>query len=500
MTRGPRISDALRRALALSGIAALCGCSVGPDYQRPLNSVIDRPSTNSNFVEGARPVFAQDELSGDWWRLYRDPTLDTLIEQALAANTDLRVAAASIARAEAGADIAKAAQFPTTTLEANPTFTRLSPQEELLPNVNIPPQGLYSLGGGLSYQIDLFGQIRRAIESAKADVVAAHEAYDVTRITVVAETAKAYADVCSAGRQIAIAKRSVALQAQSTQLTRELFETGRGISLDVTRAKALEDRVRASIPPLEASQRVALYRLTVLTGRPPEEFPVGVARCADEPRLSQPVPIGDGAALVARRPDIRRAEAIFHATTAQVGVAIADLYPKVTFGLSAASVGPNVAFLQYSTLKYSAGPLITWEFPNRLVAEAHIRGAKADVEVAFAQFDGAVLAALREVEGALVVYARDLDQRKLLAASRDQSAIAAADAEKLFKAGSTNYLTALDANLALITADQSLAMLDGKIVDDQIMLFLALGGGWESPRLLPHKPIVTPPSQTANRL
>src|ERR1700748_396217 len=131
MTRGPRISDALRRALALSGIAALCGCSVGPDYQRPLNSVIDRPSTNSNFVEGARPVFAQDELTGDWWRLYRDPTLDVLIEQALAANTDLRVAAASIARAEAGADIAKAAQFPTTTLEANPTFTRLSPQEEL---------------------------------------------------------------------------------------------------------------------------------------------------------------------------------------------------------------------------------------------------------------------------------------------------------------------------------------------------------------------------------
>ncbi len=500
MMRVTCIWGAFRRATVCFGIAALCGCAVGPDYKRPLNSTIDRPSANSGFVEGARPAFAQDELTGDWWRLYRDPTLDGLIEQALVANTDLRVAAASIARAEAGADIAKAAQFPTTTLEANPTFTRLSPQEQLLPNVDINPQGLYSLGGGLSYQVDLFGQIRRAIESAKADVVAAHEAYDVTRITIVAETAKAYADVCSAGRQIAIAERSVALQTRSTQLTRELFQTGRGISLDVTRAKALEDRVRASIPPLDANQKVALYRLTVLTGRPPEEFPISVARCADEPRLGQPVPIGDGAALVARRPDIRRAEAIFHATTAQVGVAIADLYPKVTLGLTAVSVGPNAAFLQYSTLKYSAGPLITWEFPNRLVAEAHIRGAKADVEVAFAQFDGAVLAALREVESALVVYARDLDERKLLTASRGQAAIAADDAEKLFRAGSTNYLTVLDANLALITADQSLATLDGKIVDDQITLFLALGGGWESPRVLPHKPIVTSPSQTANGL
>ena len=168
-----------------------------------------------------------------------------------------------------------------------------------------------------------------------------------------------------------------------------------------------------------------------------------------------------------------------HAATAQVGVVTADLYPKISLGISAASIGPTSAFVNYSSLKYSFGSLITWEFPNRRVAQAQIRGAQATVDAAFAQFDGAVLAALRETENALVVYARDLDQRTLLEASRREAATAAADAETLFRLGGRDYLTVLDANIALIGVDQSLAALNSKIADDQVNLFLALGGGWE---------------------
>jgi outer membrane protein, multidrug efflux system len=471
----------VRRLAILVIVTAACGCTLGPDYRRPESAMITAKTAAGPFVGADNESFVTEPPPGAWWKLYSDPMLDELIRQALAANTDLRVASATIARAQASLDLAKDKRLPSTSLEAAPSYTRLSPQEQLLPQVNIPPEYLYSLGASLSYQVDLFGQIRRAIEAAQADVAATRAAYDAVRITVVAETTRAYVDACSAGREIGVAEQSVALEASSTALTERRFRQGRGISLDVTRAAALEDRVRATIPPLEAARRVAVYRLAVLTGRPPAEFSTVVAHCAQEPLLSNPIPVGDGSGLLARRPDVRRAEYTLHAATAQVGVVTADLYPKISLGASAASIGPTSAFVDYSSLKYSFGSLITWEFPNRRVAQAQIRGAQATVDAAFAQFDGAVLAALRETENALVVYARDLDQRTLLEASRREAATAAADAETLFRLGGQDYLTVLDANIALIAVDQSLAALNSKIADDQVNLFLALGGGWQQP-------------------
>jgi multidrug efflux system outer membrane protein len=471
----------MSRFAVLFIVTVACGCTtLGPDYQRPENSVIKAKAAAGPFIGADHESFIAAPPPGAWWRLYRDPTLDGLIQQSLAANTDLRVASATIARAEAGLDLAKDKQLPSTSLAASASRTRLSPQEQLLPEANIPPLNLYSLGGGLSYQVDLFGQIRRAVEAANADVASTRAAYDSVRITVVAETTRAYVAACSAGREIGVAEQLVALQVRSTALTERRFRSGRGISLDVTRAAALEDRVRASIPPLQAARRIALYRLAVLTGRPPAEFSAVAAQCAREPMLSNPIPIGDGSALLMRRPDVRRAEYALHAATAQVGVVTADLYPKISLGIGTESVGPTSAFLDYSSLKYSIGSLITWEFPNRRVAQARIRGAQATVDAAFAQFDGTVLAALRETESTLVTCARDLDQRTLLEASRREAATAAGDAETLFRLGGRDYLTVLDANISLIAVDQSLAALNSKIADDQVNLFLALGGGWET--------------------
>jgi len=476
----------VKRIAVLCGMAALCGCTVGPNYKRPTGAVINEPAANAPFDSGANAAFVTTPPPGAWWQVYQDPALDALVQQALAANTYLRVAAANISEAEAGLDLAEEAQYPSTSLEAAPSYTRLSPQEQLLPDVDIPPEFLYSLGGGLSYQVDLFGQIRRTVEASTANLGATRAAYDATRITVVAETTGAYVAACSAGREIAVAQQEVALQTRSTEFTQELFTLGRGNSLDVARATALQDQVRASIPPLEAEKREALYRLAVLTGRPPAEYPQSAASCDEEPQLNQPVPIGDGAELLARRPDVRRAEYELHAATAQIGIATASLYPQITFGASIESVGPTSAFLDYSSLKYSIGPLISWTFPNIRAAEDRIRGAKAGAQIAYAQFDGVVLNALRETESALTVYSHDLDQLALLQASRDQAAIAAADAQKLYSLGSENYLSVLDANLALISTDQAIAALDAKIAADQVTLFLALGGGWQMPDPKPH--------------
>ncbi|HVJ51724.1 MAG TPA: TolC family protein [Aliidongia sp.] len=468
----------MRGFLGLLGAALLAGCTVGPDYKRPADAVIDAPTAQGNFVSGNEKVFVNEPPPGPWWRLYRDPALDDFVRQTLKANTDLRVAAATIARTQAGLDLAKEAQYPSTSLEFEPSYTRLSPQEQLVP-FDIPPLFLYGLGGGLSYQVDLFGQIKRAIESSEADVGAARAAYDTVRITVVADTIRAYVQACSAGREISIAEQSAALQTNSTELNQRLFKAGRAISIDVTRAAALEDQVRSTIPGLTAQKRVALYRLAVLTGRPPSEFAQSVARCDQEPKLAKPIPIGDGAALLARRPDVRRAELELHAATARLGIVTADLYPKISFGVSAASIGPFNDIFNYDTLKYSIGPLISWEFPNQRSTEARIRAAHADIDAAYARFDGTVLAALQEVESALTVYARDLDGRALLASSRDHAASAAEDADTLFRAGRQNYLTVLDANRTLLSADQSLAAADTRLAVDQVNLFLALGGGWD---------------------
>lgn len=476
----------MKRLLVLLVTAVLTACAaVGPTYQRPADAAASSPVANGPFLGAANAAFDPEPVPQDWWRLYESPTLDALVHEALAANTDLRAAAGNIARALAGLDYADAAKNPTTNLLATTTYSRRSAEEELRPGKALSNNAVYGLGAGVSYQVDLFGQIARTIESAQADTGAARAAYDATRVTVVAETTRAFLDVCSFGREIAVAQRSVALQEKSTELTRTLFQGGRGNTLDVTRASAQTDQVRAIVPVLNAQKRVALYRLAVLTGHAPEDFPRAVQSCEQEPQLTHPIPVGDGTSLLRRRPDIRRSEFELHSATARIGVATADLYPKITLGASISSVGLNRNFLDADTLKFSLGPLISWQFPDRSRIQARIRGADAEQQIAFARFDGAVLNALKEVESALETYSRDLERRALLEAARQKASRAADETQQLFALGRQGYLPVLDATRTLTTVEQSVAAADSKLASDQVNLLLALGGGWsenERPR------------------
>ncbi|HSV45926.1 MAG TPA: efflux transporter outer membrane subunit, partial [Ramlibacter sp.] len=373
----------MTRLLMFAMAALLAACAaVGPNYERPADAAINGKSANGAWLGGSEAAFVREPVPGDWWRLYESPALDSLVQQALAANTDLRVAAGNIERALAGQDYADAGRRPSTSVQAGTAYGRRSAEEELRPGKPLPSKVTYGLGVGVSYQVDLFGQIARTIEAAQADTSAARAAYDATRVTVVAETTRAFLDACSAGREIAVANHSVALQEKSTELTRTLFRAGRGNTLDVTRASAQSDQVRAILPGLNAQKRLALYRLAVLTGHAPEDFPRAVQDCEQEPRLAQPIPIGDGAGLLSRRPDIRRSEFELHSATARIGVATADLYPKVTLGASLGSAGLGKNFLDADTFKFSLGPLISWQFPDRSHTESRIRGAGADQQVA----------------------------------------------------------------------------------------------------------------------
>lgn len=271
--------------LLSSTIAAslLAGCqAVGPNYHMPAHAVAKQPAANAPFVSVEPRAASSKPLPDAWWQLYQEPVLNDLVRQALAANTDLRVAEANIARAEAGVESAKEIGRPQTGITTGLTQGQLA-GEQYLQTVTPPEGTIYQMMFHVSYQVDLFGQIKRGIEAAQADSETAQAAYDVTRVTVAAETARAYADVCGAGLELATARHILDLQHQSLDLTAKLVHAGRGISTDVTNSEAQVAATSASIPTLEAQQKLALYRLATLAGRPPAEFPKAVQDCETPP-------------------------------------------------------------------------------------------------------------------------------------------------------------------------------------------------------------------------
>jgi NodT family efflux transporter outer membrane factor (OMF) lipoprotein len=457
------------------------GCAaVGPNYRLPDNALIQAPAAQGRFVgaEGEAAV-AEMPLPPQWWRLYRSAALDRLVTDALAANTDLRVAEANLQRSRALVSEAKAAGQPNLGFNAEMARAQLSAEQYLSPEP-VPVTNLYDIGLSASYQLDLFGRIRRGVEAAKADDEAVEAARDLVRVTVAADVARAYLEVCTTGDQIAAAQASLALQQQSLALTRRLMQNGRGTRLDLTRSQGQIDLFRASIPALEAARRNALYRLATLTGKPPADFEADLTRCVAAPVLDQPIPVGDGAALLKRRPDVRAAERRLAAATAEIGVATSALYPDVTLGASIGSTGALGDLFKSQTNRYQIGPGVSWEL-NQSAARARIAGAKAFQIAELARFDGVVLSALREVESALNIYAHNLERQKRLTAARGQAASALADARRLQAAGRTGALATLDAERTLAVVDAALAALRAQIASDQVALFLALGGGWEQP-------------------
>ncbi|GGY67302.1 efflux transporter outer membrane subunit [Pseudoduganella albidiflava] len=473
----------MRRLIHLplyASLAVLAACgTVGPDYRVPEEAAIQRPAAAAPFASADEPALRGEPLPPHWWRLYRDASLDALVGKAFAANTDLRVAAANLARARAVQQEAAGAADPVIGATGAPAYGRASAAAKGLPQ---PLADGYSHDAGISvsYQLDLFGKIRRGVEAAGADSAAAEAALDLARVTVAADTARAYVDACGARHQLDVARRSVELQQRFVEMTGRRIRAGRGTALDEARARAQLEQLRAAIPPLLAQGRTARFRLAALTGRAPAEMADSEIACTAVPRLAQPVPVGDGAALLRRRPDLRGAERSLAAATARIGVATSELYPSVSLGLSAGSSGALDRLGAGNALRWSLGPLVSWTLPTR-AGHARVAEAESATAAALARFDGLVLNALRETETAMTVYARELDRNAALRAAQEQSALAARQSHRLYEAGKIDFLAVLDADRTLAAGDSALAASDAQVAADQVALFLALGGGWEQP-------------------
>jgi NodT family efflux transporter outer membrane factor (OMF) lipoprotein len=468
----------LRTLLAAGALAALGACTtVGPNYKVPKAAAVNAPAAHGAFLGAGSPAISQAEPPPGWWKLYQDQTLNDLEAQALSANTDLRVAAANLARAEAVVSEVRAGGEPRLEISGSAQRAQVS-GESFLIFEHVPPAGLGDIGAGLSYTVDLVGRLRRASEAAQADAEASQAGLDLARIGVAAEVAAAYVEACSAGEELVTAQRTTELQARSLAVTQRLAAAGRDTAVDVTRARAQLELVRAAEPVFVAKRQAALLRLAILTGRPPAEAPKTVADCETPPTLSQPLPVGDGAALLRRRPDIRAAERTLAAATARIGVATAALYPTVTLGFTGGSTGIVGDLFQAATNRWGVGSLISWSFPGG-GERARIREANAEADMALAHFDGVVLNALRETETGLSAYAQDLQRNARLRDARDEAALAAEQARRLYQGGRSPYLERLDAERTLASSEAALAASNGQVAADQVKLFLALGGGWE---------------------
>ncbi len=452
----------------------LSGCaSVGPDYVPPVTSVA--PVWNTTLKGG---LTASDPASATltaWWTTFDDPALNAVVNRAIAGNLDLKTAAARIREARARRAVAKAGFFPTLDAMASATRARTSGHSGPGTTTN-----LYSVGFDANWEVDVFGGVRRSVEAATADLDASREDLNNTLVSLLSEAALNYIEVRTFQSRLAVANANLGSQTESCQLALWRNEAGLSDRLAVEQARYNLESTRAQIPNLTTGREDALNRLAVITGEQPGALHRELERSQPIPMAPAQVVVGIPADLLRRRPDIRRAERELAAQTARVGLATADLYPKLTLsgflGLESLSTG-NLFSAPSKVFSIGSGMVAPIFRAGALRQKVEIQSALQ--EQALLQYEAAVLTALKEAENALVAYGQELTRREALLQSV-QAAKAAADlAQSKFQAGLTDFTAVLEAQRSLFSFQDQLVQSEGSVTSNLVRLYKALGGGWE---------------------
>jgi multidrug efflux system outer membrane protein len=461
--------------VGLGGVAAaaiLAGCAVGPNYHLPATPV------DPHFVNAGEPGVAEDGAVEQYWTTFADPLLDSLVDDAVAHNKDLQMAAANLRAARAARRLAGFDQFPTATFSGG--YSKNLDAAQQLPFVDKRDREFDTADAGFTalWELDLFGRVRRNVEAARADVGAAAATLQDARVSVIAELSRDYFVLRGLQDQLALTLRNADNQFNTLKLTRVRLEAGRGNQLDTARAEAQWQTTVASIPSLEASIATTIYRLSVLTGRQPNALAETlIARPA--PELPQLNAIGTPEQLLRRRPDIRVAERRLAGATARVGVAVGDLFPKVTMNGSIGYLAPTFAELGSSNARFfSFGPSISWAAFDLGRVRARISSANAQTDAALASYEASVLNALEDTEGALVSYGRSQARRDALRVAAAASDKASDLARRRFEGGLIDFLEVLDAERTALSAELLLSQSRTDSATSLIAVYKALGGGW----------------------
>ncbi|MGR9115265.1 MAG: efflux transporter outer membrane subunit [Gammaproteobacteria bacterium] len=461
-------------------ISLLCAtllnaCAVGPDYVKPTTVMPE------SFDQAAHPEFSRQSIELNWWRLFEDQELITLIDRTVQHNYDLKSARANLEEAralylEAGLNLA-----PTVTSHAN-----YNEQKRSMASLNnrafVPRElKLYNIGFDAFWELDFFGRVRRDFEANNDEVEAQEASLRDLVVSLVAEVARNYFELRGLQNQLTVAQKNSDIQTETLAITRTRVESGRGTELDTARALAQLETTKAGIPLLESALQHAIHRLSVLTGQVPGTLNQTLSQPAPLPKLPESIRIGSPDELLRRRPDIRIAERTLAASTARIGVTTADLFPRVTFVGSIALEATTLSGLGASgSESFSAGPRISWAAFDLGRVYARIKAADAHAKGDLAQYQQTVLNALEETENALVNYNRERIRQQLLASAAKASQKARELAHLRFDEGVTDFLTVLDAESRLLQDQSSLAQSETAVATSLTALYKALGGGWET--------------------
>jgi NodT family efflux transporter outer membrane factor (OMF) lipoprotein len=454
------------------------GCAVGPDYLAPRPALPEAWSSLEEPREGQHSLAVARTMDiPEWWQAFDDPVLTSLVERALASNLDLRAAAARLREARALRGVALAGLLPEVSTSG--TYERLRFSE----NGTVPGDGsatdFFQAGFDASWEIDVFGGNRRAVEAADADVQASLEALRDIQVSLLAEVARSYVELRGLQTRIAIARRNLEAQTGTFELTRARLDAGQVTELDVARAEAQVAATSSTIPGLEAAARQMIHALAVLLGREPGALTPELAASAPIPAAPAEIPVGLPTDLLRRRPDLRQAERELAAATARIGAATADLYPRFfligSAGLESLSASD---FFTAASRTWSIGPTIRWALFQGGRIRANIEVQNARQEQAALGFEQALLGALRDVEDALIAHSREQVRRILLAQAVDAERRAVDLAGQRYAQGLVDFLNVLEAQRALFAADDALVRSQQAIATNAIALYKAVGGGW----------------------
>jgi outer membrane protein, multidrug efflux system len=452
------------------GTLLLSSCAVGPNYREPQIA----PAVVQNAQSTAFVAQTPEAL---WWQEFEDPELDSLVRRALAANLDLRSAYDRVKAARAVFVERNFDYAPHVPLDGK--YSHFDQQQPGFGPGRVNAQS-DSVGFDATWEIDLFGHVRRSVEAARADLGAQRANYQDAQVSVAAEVARNYFELRGAQKRLAVARENLRTEHQTLELTQLLDETGRGSELDVQRSRARLKATESTIPPLEAADKQAAYRLAVLVAQRPGQLDEEL-RPAAVATYAKALPIGDSAELLRRRPDVRAAERQLAAATARVGVATADLFPRVNVtgfvGFLSGDVGRLFATGSSDNARaWSITPTISWAAFDFGSLHARLRASEAQSDAAAANYEKVVLTALEDTENSFVAYSSRQAQLKSLVEQAQASRRAAEIADTQYREGVADFLVLLDAERTQLDAEDSVAQAETAVNVSVVAIYKALGG------------------------
>jgi NodT family efflux transporter outer membrane factor (OMF) lipoprotein len=458
------------------------GCTVGPDYQSPEIAAAPRRMSLESVDVPSRTV--EGKIDSTWWKSFRDSQLSSLVERLVAQNLDLKTAAERVVQSVAQRQVAVSQGLPHIEGQSSSTYNRQSPNGTL--SLLVPAPGapleyaLFRDGLTSSWQLDLFGRVRRAVEAADANSLAAVENRHGVALAAVAELAQSYMQLRGTQSRLEIAKRNLRLAGENVDLVNERFGSGVATTLDLAQARAQQATIAATLPLLRIQEAELINAIGLLLGDAPRALEAELHRSQILPRVPRKVPVGLPGTLVRRRPDVREAEAQLHEATAQTGVAVASFYPDVTLNGAA-----NVESLHLSNLfsltsgAFAVGPSISIPIFEGGQLRGRLALRESQQREAAIFFQKTVLRAWKEVDDTLTAYREVQRRRADIARSVTENQAALQAARQRYSEGAINFLNVTTTQAQLLQSENDLADSDTQIAIDLVNLYRALGGGWE---------------------